>query len=687
MRRREVETMAGMPLEASANKSRPMVRGAVTSVFLFAFFAAAPSSRVAGQTAPQPQRLSSDSQQPGTSIKILTREVVVDVVVTDGKGRPVTGLTQKDFEVYDDGQPQRTTSFTPHKPVSIDLPAPPPLPKLPPNTFVNYSATAEDAPLNVILIDAGDTAMQDIPYVRQQISKFLQERPPDARYAVVAIGAGSLSMLQGFTSETDLLLKAINSKAMTTLLFQPTANPFTVRGGTPSLAQGSETRLMIGSGPVLPPDVVSRPCPPDADTCVAQNRFYAHSQVRAFADEMKELSTFLEGLPGRKTLLWFTGSFPLNILPTPLPPQPPPIILSAGGHPTEEAAQEAAILANEQARNETLARRDLDVHNQSLVKQVAELLERSRTAVYAIDAQGLVAFVPDKPPSPGILPDPTQMMSPITDLNSGFATLDVVAKETGGEAFINTNGLKEAMTTAVVEGSSYYTLTYSPANVQFNGALRHIRVELRDYHARDRLAYRHSYYANSYDAAREVTPDPFAFTLQHGSPDLQQLLFKVSLQPVGEPQPAKPSEIALLTLSGKDGSKKKRKSVEPARPVMIQTYAAEYIFLTHAILAAGGEAGKRHVNLQFAVRAFDRNGITLRTSTRTIQGDISPQVYEQAIAEGSFHVDLKFAVPVASAYLRMAVRDAEANRIGSFEIPLPLQPVASNVNPSPASAE
>ena len=40
--------------------------------------------------------------------------------------------------------------------------------------------------------------------------------------------------------------------------------------------------------------------------------------------------------------------------------------------------------------------------------------------------------------------------------------MEVIAKETGGKAYINTNGLQEAVADAVRNGSSYYTIAYVP---------------------------------------------------------------------------------------------------------------------------------------------------------------------------------------------------------------------------------
>src|ERR1700677_1766468 len=42
----------------------------------------------------------------GVTLKVNARLTLVDVTVTDAKGKPVHGLTQADFTVKEDGKPQ-----------------------------------------------------------------------------------------------------------------------------------------------------------------------------------------------------------------------------------------------------------------------------------------------------------------------------------------------------------------------------------------------------------------------------------------------------------------------------------------------------------------------------------------------------------------------------------------------------
>src|ERR1700731_2833931 len=53
------------------------------------------------------------SQSP--VIKSEVRIVLVDVVVTQGRGEPVAGLRKGDFQVTEDGRPQAVSFFEEHK--------------------------------------------------------------------------------------------------------------------------------------------------------------------------------------------------------------------------------------------------------------------------------------------------------------------------------------------------------------------------------------------------------------------------------------------------------------------------------------------------------------------------------------------------------------------------------------------
>jgi hypothetical protein len=44
--------------------------------------------------------------------------------------------------------------------------------------------------------------------------------------------------------------------------------------------------------------------------------FGTYSRVQATLNALQQLARYLSGFPGRKNVIWFSGSFPLSVLPT-----------------------------------------------------------------------------------------------------------------------------------------------------------------------------------------------------------------------------------------------------------------------------------------------------------------------------------------------------------------------------------
>jgi Ca-activated chloride channel homolog len=116
-------------------------------------FAAAAALAQGAQQEPAPIERPSGGQAP--TIHVETRLVNVALNVTDEHGAPVGGLTVNDFEIAEDGKPQKIAIF-------------------------DREATT---PLEIVLaIDASESTLSDEPLERQAAKKFVQSilRPQDA---------------------------------------------------------------------------------------------------------------------------------------------------------------------------------------------------------------------------------------------------------------------------------------------------------------------------------------------------------------------------------------------------------------------------------------------------------------------------------------------------------------------------
>ena len=152
---------------------------------------------------------------PTPTVRIYTREVALDIDVADAKGNPVHGLTRDNFTVLEDGKPMIARTFREHLADQQDG-ATPVATSLPPNTFTNAGPPESVQPLNMLLLDSLDTPIATQSMVQKQMVDFVEKIGPGTRIAVFSLSAtGQLSMLQGFTSDRELLKKALKSKALT----------------------------------------------------------------------------------------------------------------------------------------------------------------------------------------------------------------------------------------------------------------------------------------------------------------------------------------------------------------------------------------------------------------------------------------------------------------------------------------
>ncbi|MBM3820591.1 MAG: hypothetical protein FJW14_16460, partial [Acidimicrobiia bacterium] len=64
-------------------------------------------SEVGGQAPPQ-----TPQEPPPVTFRVEVNYVEVDAIVTDANGNPITDLTQKDFQILEDGRPQTISTFS-----------------------------------------------------------------------------------------------------------------------------------------------------------------------------------------------------------------------------------------------------------------------------------------------------------------------------------------------------------------------------------------------------------------------------------------------------------------------------------------------------------------------------------------------------------------------------------------------
>jgi VWFA-related protein len=152
------------------------------------------------------QQSTSEQSVAPTTIRVSTRLVVVDVVVTDREGKPVKGLRADDFVVQEKGKTQKVAFFSPAREAESQPAASP----LPPGIYSNKPEyRSSGGPVTVLLLDAANTPFKDQAYARQQMLKFAREQYQAGRRFAIYTLTNSLGVLEDFTGDPQVLVAAL----------------------------------------------------------------------------------------------------------------------------------------------------------------------------------------------------------------------------------------------------------------------------------------------------------------------------------------------------------------------------------------------------------------------------------------------------------------------------------------------
>ena len=235
------------------------------------------------------------SEIPAPTIRATTRLVLVNVVASDKSGKPVSNLEGNSFKMFESGKPQKPAIFDYERPAASKSEASPPLP---PKIFTNRpSFHTPPGPLTMILLDALNTPARDQVYARRKLLSYLQTQlQPGQRLAIFSLGE-QLRLLQDFTTDPELLRSAIQgvspepSKALSLE---------DVKAATPP-----PPREAAAAGPYL------RMLSSLKQLLAERGQMSVDGRVATTLSAFRMIARAVAGYPGRKNLIWVSGSFPL----------------------------------------------------------------------------------------------------------------------------------------------------------------------------------------------------------------------------------------------------------------------------------------------------------------------------------------------------------------------------------------
>ena len=145
---------------------------------------------------------------PLPTLRLQTRLVLLDTSVTDSKGQPVSGLTAKDFMVYEDKVAQPIVTFD--APAAHTLPAADTQ-----STHFDPAHPAEfgSSPVNLLVLDEVNTHFADSVYAVHALEQYLLKRPETLTEptALLVVRDSRFEQLVPFTLNRALLLQALKA--------------------------------------------------------------------------------------------------------------------------------------------------------------------------------------------------------------------------------------------------------------------------------------------------------------------------------------------------------------------------------------------------------------------------------------------------------------------------------------------
>lgn len=385
-------------------------------------------------------------------LHVTTQLVQVNVIVENKRGQPISGLNRDDFKIFDDGEPQKISVFTVEqinpKGVSVHLPQ---------DIFSNSieRQTGDSPVVTVILLDGLNTSWANQANARRGVIRFLQQIQPSDRVALYALGT-QLRVLHDFTSDSSTLVQVLAryrgrlGDELSSSLADDADNP-------PQWSQDVSQSMGENAAGVANSlqDWLN-----DTNSIVAE--YYMNQRAEMTMDALSDIAQHLQGVPGRKNLVWVSGGFPLL------------------------QGLDQMMRNGDFSNGSTYAEE---------ISRAAQALNDVNLAIYPVDARGLMAdpsFDVRQKSIPNHLP---------VHLDDNFTTMDQFARRTGGRAFYNTNDIQGALRTVIEDSRLTYLLGYYPTHGNWTGEYRKIKVAV------DRPALRLQY-RDGYDAVPEVPAAP-----------------------------------------------------------------------------------------------------------------------------------------------------------------------------------
>lgn len=405
---------------------RALLTGTLAAVALAGAAAQSPAPRP-----PQAQDPPDTQPLPPVTFRAEIDYVEVDAVVTDERGNLVKGLSKEDFEIFEDGKPQKVAFFS-----SVVIP----VERF--ERFANEQRTIVpdvrsnlrpfDGRIYVLLLDDRHTGALRSAGVKRAAHEFIDKYFGANDIAAVIHTGGRTDAGQEFTNDPRLLKAAIDKfigqKLRSRTLERldeynrnPLLRPQPSSDGSGSSQTGQDIKIR--------------------DPLDFERGFYA----RATLGTLKNLAEFMGSIRGRrKAILMFSEGIDYPILDI------------------FDSRDASTVLED--------------------TRQAISAASRANVNFYTIDPRGLHTMGDETMALGGFPQDPGYGINPQAleqERRIAVDSLRVLAEQTGGAAAVESNDYADAFDRIQRENSSYYVLGYYPPSDKRDGRFHRIEVKLK----------------------------------------------------------------------------------------------------------------------------------------------------------------------------------------------------------------
>jgi VWFA-related protein len=411
--------------------------------------------------------VTAQAPSPEITFKVEVNYVEEDVRVVDANGSFVRGLSQQDFQVLEDGRPQRIQTFG-----MVDIPVRParnPLylgpDAIPIDPDVSSNRRAVDGRLYLIVLDDYHVAPLRTQNAKNLARRFVLEKLGPDDQAAVVVTSGLLQATQEFTSNRRLLLEALEG-------FTGQKVPSAAVEKLTRRSREEVSERVRREGGQQPKDTITM----QVDDPYSTERTF---KARAALSSLRRIAEWMSAVQGRrKAIVFISEGVDFNIYD-----------IFVGADRTAFQFENFNLMQEE-------------------TWEAISAASRSNVQIYPIDPRGLYNMAPEQIELQGMPMGGGMRLGPNTlqqELQTSQMNLRQLAEQTGGVAAVGVADLDGALDRIVEENSSYYVLGYYSSNERRDGRLRNIGVKVAGY-PDAQVTYRKRYAAPRGRTTRATEP-------------------------------------------------------------------------------------------------------------------------------------------------------------------------------------